>query len=167
MYVRTCVCTVPSAQWVQCQFIHLVWAVASEAPLLGLQVSMCVMYVHRSHNELQKECSRLEQKSHEQEGCVLALEATAGQVEQRCRELERQVKGVQWRHKRAMKTIFNIVMETEGEEGLVGMEEEVGVGVGMGGVWVVVVWVWVCSGVGVGVGGCVHAGSSVHPCPTG
>ena len=83
---------------------------------------------------MQKECSRLEQKCREQEGCVLALEATAGQVEQRCRELERQVKGVQWRHKRAMKTIFNIVMETEGEEGgLVGMEEEVGVG----GVWCV------------------------------
>ena len=112
---------------------------------------------------MQKECSRLEQKCREQEGCVLALEATAGQVEQRCRELERQVKGVQWRHKRAMKTIFNIVMETEGEEGLVGMEEEVGVGVGMGGVWVVVVWVWVCSGVGVGVGGGCGCGW-VCPC---
>ena len=76
---------------------------------------------------MQKECSRLEQKCRTQEGCVLALESTVGQVEQRCRELERQVKGMQWKHKRAMKAIFNIVMEKEGEEGegsLMGMEEE-------------------------------------------
>ena len=85
-------------------------------------------YICRSHNELQKECSKLEQKCRTQEGCVLALESTVGQVEQRCRELERQVKGMQWKHKRAMKAIFNIVMEKEGEEeegSLTGMEEEV------------------------------------------
>ena len=70
----------------------------------------------RSHTELQKECTRLQQKCQDQEGYTLALEATAGQVEQRCRELERQVKGVRCRHKRAMKTIFNIVMEKEGQE---------------------------------------------------
>ena len=84
-------------------------------------------YICRSHNELQKECSKLEQKCRTQEGCVLALESTVGQVEQRCRELERQVKGMQWKHKRAMKAIFNIVMEKEGEEeegSLMGMEEE-------------------------------------------
>ena len=84
-------------------------------------------YIRRSHNELQKECSKLEQKCRTQEGCVLALESTVGQVEQRCRELERQVKGMQWKHKRAMKAIFNIVMEKEGEEeegSLMGMEEE-------------------------------------------
>ena len=91
-------------------------------------VQICIRtYIRRSHNELQKECSRLEQKCRTQEGCVLALESTVGQVEQRCRELERQVKGMQWKHKRAMKAIFNIVMEKEGEEGegsLMGMEEE-------------------------------------------
>ena len=82
--------------------------------------------MRRSHIELQRECSRLEQKCREQEGCVLALEASSGQSEHRCRELERHMKGVQRRHKRAMKTIFNIVMENEeDEESLVGVEEEV------------------------------------------